>query len=85
MYAGITKFNCIWCYVEVIEQLEEEQSFLAAVTGTELPIKIPAADGEKCSFWDNNNNQAQRILKETYCFLVTNYVVFLKVNCSGYD
>lgn len=48
-YAEITKFNCIWCYVEVIEQLGEEQSFLAAVTGTEHPIKIPAAEGEKRS------------------------------------
>ena len=69
-YAGITKFNYIWCYVEVIEQLGEEQSFLAAVTGTEQPIKIPAAEGKKCSIWGNNNNQTQRIWKETYCFLV---------------
>ena len=68
MYAGITKFHHIWCYVEEIEQLGEEQSFLAAVIGTELPIKFPAAEGEKHSIWGNNNNQAKRILKETYCF-----------------
>lgn len=73
-YARITKFNCIWCYVEVIEQLGEEQSFLAAVTETERPIKFPAAEGEKRSISgnNNNNNQAQRILKETYCFFVPN-------------
>lgn len=71
-YAGITKFNCISYYVEVREQLGEEQSFLAAVTETEQTIKIPAAEGEKHSIWGNNNNQAQRILKETYCFLVSN-------------
>lgn len=57
-YAGITKFNCIWCYVEGIEEIGEEQSCLAAVTGTEQPIKIPAAEGEKRSVLSNNNNQA---------------------------
>lgn len=68
-----------------IEQLREEQSFLAAVMGTEETIKIPAAEGEKCAVWSKNNNQAQRTSEEVYCFLVPNKLMFLKVNCSQYD
>lgn len=84
-YSGIKKISCIWCYVAVIEQLGEEQSFLAAVTGTEQTIKIPAAEGEKFSVWGKNNNQSQRTLEEAYCFLVPNKLMFLEVNCSQYD